>query len=225
MPADAEQHAKDGGAGSAGARGPFRLRLAAGRAYRLARGGLALGMLFQVVLVFTPLAEQLYDWLNVTEPPQPADVIVCLGGADRRLIWAADLFARDLAPRVIVSNKPGAAEKMRDTLVQSGVPADRVLVDAASHTTGDHPARIAALPGIDPRGQRFLIVTGQADSRRVAACFRHGGYQNFTVYAGRSSASFAASDPSHRWRERILALPMIAYEYTALIKYWLEGRI
>lgn len=201
-----------------------RPRRLAARLYRLVRGGLALAMLLQIILICTPLTDGLQNWLNVTEPVQPADMIVCLGGGDHRVLWAADLFRRGFAPQVIVSNKPGAAHKMRDLLVLCGVPASRVLLDTASATTGDHPAGVAALPGIDPANQRFLIVTDREHSRRAAACFRRAGYQHFTVYAGRPAGA-TASDQPRRWRERVFILPYLAYEYAALLKYRLQGKI
>ena len=152
-----------------------------------------------------------------------ADVIVCLGGRDRRIMWAAELYHRKLAPVVVVSNKPGAAEAMRYRLIQSGVNEEDAWVDNRSHRTADHPAGIAALDGIDPKTQRFLIVTDPEHSRRAAACFRKAGYQHFTVSAGVSTGAIDKSKP--RWRDRVMLLPYLAYEYAGLVQYWWRGHI
>jgi uncharacterized SAM-binding protein YcdF (DUF218 family) len=181
---------------------------------------LALAMLAQVLLIATPVTEKLFDWLTVSGPAQPADVILCLGGAHERLLWTADLFRRGLAPRVVVSNAPGAAEEMRRWLELCGVPRSKILLDRGSHVTADHAGSIAHLPGINPQHERFLIVTNQEHSRRVAACFRKGGYTHFTIYGGPPTRS---DERGIRWR--IVFLPRIAYECAGLLQYWVQGRI
>jgi len=193
--------------------------------YRRVRGLLALGMLVILLLVFTPAGTWLEQALDVTQPPQPADYIVCLGGNDERLIWSAELFKQGLAPSVVVSNMDGAALAMRKRIEDMGVPAECILVDSSSRTTGDHPAGVAALPGVDPTSQRFLLVTNREHSRRAAACFRRGGYRQFSVCAGRSTSRTEGPTAAMDWRERFSELPRLAYEYAGLLKYWLQGKI
>jgi len=193
--------------------------------YRTVRNLLALGMALHLLLVFTPLTNVLQRWLDVTQPARSADAIVCLGGRDRRLIWAAELYHEGFAPHVIVSAPPGCADKMRDRLVLMGVPGKKILLDRGPRTTADHPHTIARLPGIDPQRQRFLIVTDTAHSRRTAACFRHAGYRDFIVYAGRTSGDFSEASGGSSWRGRVINLPIVAYEYTALLLYRLRGHI
>jgi len=204
---------------------PGRVRRVVTRFYRWVRGLLALLALAQITYAFVPLAELLFYWLDVTRPADSADVIVCLGGADHRLLWAADLFQRGLAPRVVVSNAPGAAQEMRNTLLRHGLPADKVLVDDSSHTTTDHPAHVAAVAGLDPATHRFLIVTDREHSRRAAGCFERAGYKHFTVYAGDFSSGPGGPPPTQRWRWRVVGMPVMAYECAALLKYRLLGRI
>ena len=83
----------------------------------------------------------------------------------------------------------GAALAMKARIEDMGVPADCILVDSSSRTTGDHPDAIAALPNVDRTAQRFLVVTDREHSRRAAGCFRRGGYRHFTVSAGRRTAN------------------------------------
>jgi uncharacterized SAM-binding protein YcdF (DUF218 family) len=200
-----------------------RLRRAAARLIRTLAFLLAVAMLLQIVLVTTPATEQLYGWLSVTQDPQPADVIVCLGGRHERLVWTARAYSQKLAPRVIVSNAPGAAEFMRDLLVQCGVPRRDVIVDNRSHTTYEHPAGVAQVPGIDPARDRLLIVTDHEHSRRSAAVFRKAGYAHFSIYGGPKMTLEETSRSMFKWRVQIL--PRIAYEYAALLQYWLQGKI
>jgi len=205
-------------------RRPSRL---AGWSRRLGRTGLYLSLLIvlvQIVLVVTPLTEQLYLWLTVTRPPEQADVILCLGGQPERMLWAAELYHQGYAPTVVVTNWQKKADEMHKWVRMCGVPEKDLLVDRRSGTTGDHPGSVAALPGIDPGTMRFLIVTNHHHSRRVRAVFEHAGYEDFFIYGG--DPPFADdADADQRWRWRVLFLPRIAYEYAALVKYRLEGRI
>ena len=180
---------------------------------------LAVAMAVQILLVATPVEEKLFDWLDVSTPPQPADFIVCLGGAHERLLWSADLFRKGFAPRVALSNAPGAAEEMRRWVEMCGVPRSKILLDRSSHVTGDHPGAIARLPGVDPKHTRLIIVTNREHSRRAAACFRKAGYQHFTVYSGRPPVEVRGV----RWR--IMFMCPLAYECAGLLQYWAQGRI
>jgi len=200
------------------------LRRRIARLYAWVRGCLALGMLLLIVLIFTPITEKIYFWLDVTEPLTQVDYIVCLGGDTGRLVWSVHAYRREYAPRIIVSSAPGSAEWMQKKLIQSGIPPKHILVDATSETTGGHPHGIARLEGIDPKSQKFLIVTDYEHSRRAAACFRRAGFNHVTLYgAGFNLRTDRPFTYMCKWR--ILNLPMILYECAGLGKYWLQGKI
>src|SRR5207247_3413177 len=97
--------------------GISRLRRVVSRLMKICLYVLAAGMAVQILLVTTPAMDRLYGWLIVTQDPQPADVIVCLGGHLERLLWTVKAYNGHDAPAVVVSNAPGAAEFMRDVLV------------------------------------------------------------------------------------------------------------
>ncbi|NLX20806.1 MAG: YdcF family protein [Phycisphaerae bacterium] len=202
-------------------RAPFRMLA---WCYCRARALFAVVALLQIILVCTPITDRLYRWLDVTKPPQQADLIVCLGGNEARLLWAVDAYHRGLAPRIVVSNLPGAAQWMRNKLLQCGIPADRVILDDASGTTAEHPPNVARLPGLDPARHRFLLVTDHDHSRRALACFRKAGFTHVSVYG--SGFPMRDDGPFHmRCRWRILVLPRLLYEYAALVQYRWQGRI
>jgi uncharacterized SAM-binding protein YcdF (DUF218 family) len=182
-------------------------------------------MVLHLLLVFTPLADVLEQWLDVTQPARAADVLICLSGRDRRLIWTAELYHEGYAPRVVVSGPDGCGDRMRDRLILMGVPADRIRVDPHPLRTADHPRTVGRLAGIHPSKQRFLIVTDATHSRRAAACFRKAGYRDVTVCKGSPShASYDRTDPVP-WQGRVLNLPSVVYEYSALLVYQLRGWI
>ncbi len=181
-------------------------------------------MLLQILLAVTPVTEKVLLWLSVTGPPQKADVIVCLGGNAAREIRAAWLYRQGWAPLVVVSNRPIAAEAMRETLLLAGVPRGRILVDNRSYVTADHPESIARLPGMDRERTKFLIVTDHAHSRRAEACFRKAGYRHMTFYGGPPPLEDGIEE-GKRWRWRVMKLPSIVYELSGLLTYWLKGTI
>jgi uncharacterized SAM-binding protein YcdF (DUF218 family) len=192
------------------------------RLYRLVRGLLAAGMLVLLVLVLTPIPERVHDWLDVSEPLRRADYIVCLGGNPQRLVWAIEAYSRGFAPKVIVTNLPGATEWMAERLVDAGIPRKAILRDDHSATTADHPGNIAKLPGVDREQQQFLIVTDYDHSRRAAGCFRRAGYRHFTIYG----AGFGyPPEKKHPLKWRIGALARLSYECVGMAKYWVTGKI
>lgn len=180
-------------------------------------------MLFHIILLVTPLTEALHGQLDVTAPPQRADVIVCLGGRDERVVAAARAYHAGFAPKVLVSNNPEAVREMHDLLRVYDVPEADILIDDKSYVTADHPAGVAAVPGIDPAGSQLLIVTDDYHSLRARGCFRHGGYAHFTISSPRYFSGREPAERGVRWR--VFMLPYMAYEYTALLKYRLEGRL
>lgn len=189
------------------------------------RGTLALIALVQLVLVLTPATDAIYRWLDVTSPSQPADVLVCLGGNESRLIWTLDAYRRDLAPRVVVSNAPGAATWMQRKLVQCGIPTEHILVDSASAVTGDHAANVARLSGISRAQTRILLVTDAVHSRRALACFRKDGFQQVAVFRSGFQMKWTGGSYQMRCRWRVVTLPHIYYELAGLVQYWWQGRI
>lgn len=196
------------------------------RTYRITRAALALVTVALILLVVTPIPERLFDWLDVSSPLAKADLIVCLGGHNERLLWTADVFSRGYASRIAVSNAPGAAQHMARLLTRCGVPASSILTDTTSYVTADHAEGIAGLRGVDRVSQRFLIITDYEHSRRVALCFRKGGYRNFAIYCGpHPFRNREDGGTPVMWRWRVVELPRLAYECAGLLQYWIQGRI
>lgn len=209
---------------TASPRARSRLRRWSRRGWRLVLYGCFLIVFTYLVFVATPLSERLYSWLIVTQPPEKADVILCLGGQPERMYWTAELYHQGYAPKVAVSSWETGADQMYAWVHMCGVPAEDLWVDRHSRTTGDHPEALAALPGIEKESMRFLIVTNHEHSRRVRAVFQRAGYRNFIIYGG--DPPFANElVPGQRWRWRVLRLPYLAYEVAAIFKYKLQGKI
>jgi vancomycin permeability regulator SanA len=81
-----------------------------------------------------------------------------------RLERAAGLYRAGQVRLVVVSGGKGRtgfeeADVMRDYLLSSGVPADRILVDRQGYTTFDSAVQARALLG--PRGLRSVVLCSQ----------------------------------------------------------------
>jgi uncharacterized SAM-binding protein YcdF (DUF218 family) len=176
-------------------RGPRRVRAAG---WLL---GLALGWLW---LWSTPVASDALRAAiesragpRLVEQIPASDVIVVLGGsigvarppqrpypelfdASDRLWHAARLYRAGKAPRVLVSGGTGRADlppeapAMRDFLVELGVPAAAILVEAESVNTRGN-ARLSARMIAATGAKRVILVTSALHMSRARAAFEREG--------------------------------------------------
>jgi uncharacterized SAM-binding protein YcdF (DUF218 family) len=121
------------------------------------------------------------NFLVVTDPLQPADAIVVLGGGGReRVECGAKLFESDYAPWFIVTNSPldmpgiqaEYAELMKTEAMWQGVPEEHILVAPGTVKTTYQEA-LAIRQLVEERGLRSLIVvTDPFHTRRARMAFR-----------------------------------------------------
>jgi len=126
------------------------------------------------------------NWLDVGQPPQPADYVVLLGGDDdSRPFSAAALVKAGWAPQVLLAMTetsplevagilPSRPEIARRVLLYSGVPqADiHVLGEGVSHTYGEAQCVARFLQARD-RPARLIVVTNGYHTRRARLAVRH----------------------------------------------------
>jgi uncharacterized SAM-binding protein YcdF (DUF218 family) len=140
--------------------------------------GLAVCLLLAAVSARGRLLPAAAAWLDVGQPPQPADaVFVLLGDPDTRSMTAAALVRAGWAPRVLLNTlAPTEQEKKglvlpghevhRRMLLHCGVPArDIVLLDNQVRTTYDEVLGLAAYLVSRP-DWRVLVVTDGPHTRR-----------------------------------------------------------
>ena len=110
------------------------------------------------------------------------------------------------------------SEIMRDALVKLGVPADRVVLESGSRTTGEQIAAVARLLGEKQLGDRTIIVTTPAHVRRAMRLA--GRYRLDAVPSIASGLRYDAGRTGwRRWRPSMAALSgseSAMYEYLAL---------
>ncbi len=192
------------------------------------------------VAVFTPAVGALEGWLDVSERPQNADVIVILGGGIQcnandlasnslaRLVRGLELWRQGFAPRVTVSEAgavvigptcgevSAVSRRTIGRLYPDGGP--EIINLPKVKTTRDEAeqaARIAKLRG----WKRVLIVTSPTHTRRARATFRDAGITAIMV---------AASEPRYDTGfrlpfDRLQSLEAIVRELAGLLKYGANG--
>lgn len=190
---------------------------------RAAQWAVNLLVLTAAVVVFTPLGEVLAGRLRRVDPLVRSDWLVVLGGTDDRLAEAARLYHQGWATGIIVSSTGPHADELATMAVQFQVPPERILIDNSPRRTADHPAGVAALPGVDPQSQSFILVTSEMHTSRSLAVFQKAGYRNVTVRAPPWDLPKPWDNAWQRWTHRARRLYTMTYEALAWLKYWLHG--
>lgn len=154
--------------------------------------------------------------LCVENRPAPADAIVVLGGdfadrADR----AAELFARGLAPRIVVSGA-GDHQDMFDRLRLRGVPPPAVVSEPDSRNTWED-ARFSMVRLRAVGAHRVILVTSWYHSRRALACFA-------AVAPDTQFISLPVYERSAGARARLLEVQLVLVEYAKTLWYLCRGR-
>jgi uncharacterized SAM-binding protein YcdF (DUF218 family) len=196
--------------------------------------------------------------LESANPPAPpaatADVIIILSGgtlpqvpprttveisdAGDRVLYGAELFRQQRAPRVVVTGDVGtgglaprpAADDMADLLHRMGVPPSAIVTERAALNTHDHAVNLCPmLTGQQVR--RVLLVTSALHMRRSLGVFRHSCPSLEYIPA---PTDFRAVDdvpgPWYRQAARIIPTPSAlqefseaAHEYLGLVYYRARG--
>ena len=117
---------------------------------------------------------QIYKYLDVSEPPQKADVLVVLGGSyGRRETFAVELYKEGYAPRILVSG--GDDESLQQGLSiirESGIPENALLVNDQATSTYDEAQQVLDLL-LQTDAKSALIVTDPFHTRRALATYKH----------------------------------------------------
>ncbi|MDP3001083.1 MAG: YdcF family protein [Bryobacterales bacterium] len=161
---------------------PARQRISA-----LALRGLAALGLLVLAVTFSPLTYWWASWLAGPWNDPSGEVLIVLAGDSIegdflgrssywRAVYAVLAWRQGVAGRVLISGgTPGAplAGQMRNFLVHSGVPAERIEMDPNSQSTRESALQCAArLRGI--AGTKVLL-TSDYHMHRAVRCFRAAG--------------------------------------------------
>lgn len=119
----------------------------------------------------------------------------------------------------------GALEPLRRTLLESGIGADRIVLEGASRNTAENAAFTKAMLNPEP-GARYLLVTSAYHMPRAMGLFRKAG---FDVEAYPVDYRLKDAGDLLRLFDRIPAglqrTDLAAGEWLGLFAYWTTGRI
>ncbi|GIW40648.1 MAG: hypothetical protein KatS3mg076_1225 [Candidatus Binatia bacterium] len=190
-----------------------------------------------------PLLEASGRFLVVQDEVRPADAIVVLAGSfPDRILHAADLYERGVAPRIVLTvgpEPPGSAELRRRKLKVTeqhernrllarrlGVPPEAIVVvrERAGSTIAESRALVRELGRMGIR--RVVLVTSKTHSRRARDIFRFvTREQGIEVLV--SPTPYDPFSPRGWWRKRVLARRVVTeygkWLFFELVDRWREG--
>ena len=142
-----------------------------------------------LVLALVVLAYQLWlpllgEFLVVSDPLRPAEVVVPLAGNPGRIVYSAQLFQAGYAPRFAVTNMAvnvpddplWYADWARRIAVERGVPEDRILV-APERVASTEQEAVAIRHLAEANGFHSVLVVTDAYHTRRARWILSGVFQ------------------------------------------------
>ncbi len=196
---------------------------------------------FVAVVLSTPLMPRAVNSLVVDQPPQPADLIVILGGGMHcgagelessslaRLQRGLQLWKAGYAPRITLSDTVGETygdsscaslglEAQRQVKTLYGENSPEIILLPQMRTTRTEALAVAQI--VHERGfKKILLVTAPTHSRRSRSTFRQLGLEVVSVVSAEPRFDMQMQKPV----DRILALAPLAREVLGLITYRLRG--
>jgi len=140
------------------------------------------------------------------EPPTGEAIVVLAGNAGKngggmsgetetRLAKAVELYDLGAAPVLVVTGggEPPVAEAMRDAAIAAGVPAEAILLEAASHSTLQNAMFTADIEALD-KAAPIIIVTHRYHLPRSNASFRWAGFGQINNVAADPDGGFAITE-------------------------------
>lgn len=209
--------------------------------FRLLIGLTAIAALFFGLVLFSPLMPKAAEVLVLNEAPQPAELIVVLGGGMQcgagqidaasvaRLQKGLELWKAGYAPRITVSDNADSSNPklncpsqgqaaVRQVKALYGEEGPEILVLPQMRTTrteAEAVHRIAQERGFN----RILLVTSPVHSRRASSTFRQLGLHVTSAVSGEPRFDMKMPKPI----DRLFALGPVSREVLGLITYRLRG--
>ncbi len=172
------------------------------------------------------------DVLVERDPLVPSDVIVVLAGnSPFRARHAETLYAKGLAPHVIISNEPLSSHGVTTTwlelrsagLVRLAIPDDAIVpIPEISDSTYEEALRSREI--MQARGWRSaILVTDPFHMRRATMTFRQA-FEPAGLTVAASPADGSKYGVDNWWTDRN-AIMRVAQEYIKLGYYVVTGRV
>lgn len=122
----------------------------------------------------------IYRFLDVSQSPQNADVIVVLGGSGgQRETYAAHLYQQGYAPKVLISGGVNLIDHAVDLAIDNGVLKENITINDQATNTYDEAEQVLALLQ-ELHADSALIVTDRFHTRRASATY-HQVFQGYDI--------------------------------------------
>jgi uncharacterized SAM-binding protein YcdF (DUF218 family) len=126
------------------------------------------------------ILEDTADFLVVSDPLKPADLIHALGGGEERVGYAVELYRKGLGKQLVFTGNSadhGPSAKLFHTsanrVIRQGIPATAILdLHSQATTTYGEAAELRQVLSAHPEIRRVLVVTSPYHSRRARSIFR-----------------------------------------------------
>ena len=88
----------------------------------------------RIFLVSLFMLKEAGDFLVINEEPEKSDVVIVLsGGGIERIEKAVEIYNKDFAPYIMLSN--GQEDNLYEALLQMGVPNDSIILENNASST------------------------------------------------------------------------------------------
>jgi len=155
--------------------------------------------------------------LVVDDKLQKVDVLIVLGGDSERDLYAAELYKKGLAPKIIMSGYGSSAWYMAKRVVSAGVREQDVIVEDKSESTY-HNAVYSRNIVLAQNFKSAIIVTSPYHMRRSKLIFERV-FRNTGVKLLYSSTKDSGFNVDGRCTSEI-DRQIVRSEYIKLVYYW-----
>jgi len=191
-------------------------------------------ILIALVILAYPLLQFMGDYLVVSDPLQKADLITAVSGPEYRIIYAADLYKKSLAPRLFYTggyneNDQRYEAKWSEYLATTqGVPPEAISIDDSTViSTYQEAVRVKAF--VDAHSDQIhtiIVVTDPYHTRRAKWAYQRVLGDGVKVLM--APVPFAQTGYTPKWWANSVSRKMVFEEYFKYIFYlfryqWTSG--
>ena len=171
------------------------------------------------LFLFHPPWPLLAGFLVVDDPPGPVDVLITPAGDSERDLYAAELYRKGLAPKIIMSGCGREAARMAKRAVHAGVEEKDIVIEPAAESTYEN-ALFSRQIVLREDFKSAIVVTSPYHMRRsklvFGRVFRGTGVK--LIYCPTTGSGFNADGQCKSETDRRI----VKREYIKLIYYWLR---
>jgi uncharacterized SAM-binding protein YcdF (DUF218 family) len=178
---------------------------------------IVLGFLIVMLLSHSHWLPRIYTYLDVSQSPQLADVIVVLSGSNilERPQVAAELYTQGYAPKIILSGDAPTIHYFVDVIERTGIPDDDFFTITGATSTYEEALQVLDVVQTI-NATSIIIVTNPFHTRRSLATYRHV-FESRDVILTIVGASNGV-EPLSWWHSQLRSI--IAMEYVKMAGYW-----